>query len=99
MLSDPRALAFAENFAGQWLETRNLDVVRPDPDILEDWDAELRESMKRETAMFFQHVMSQRVVKVLPEESLVLIRGGIPGSRNGLVVVRGATRKSAQKSS
>jgi large subunit ribosomal protein L3 len=44
-------------------------------------------------------VMSQRVVKVLPEESLVLIRGGIPGSRNGLVVVRGATRKSAQKSS
>jgi len=44
-------------------------------------------------------VMSQRVVKVLPEESLVLIRGGIPGARNGLVVVRGATRKSAQKSS
>jgi large subunit ribosomal protein L3 len=44
-------------------------------------------------------VMSQRVVKVLPEESLVLIRGGIPGARNGLVLVRGAARKSAQKSS
>lgn len=59
MLSDPRAAAFAENFAGQWLETRNLDVVRPDPDLFAAWDIELRESMKRETAMFFQHVMSE----------------------------------------
>ncbi len=38
-------------------------------------------------------VLSQRVVKVLPEESLLLIRGGVPGSRNGLVVVRGASRR------
>lgn len=43
-------------------------------------------------------VMSQRVVKLVPEDSLVLIRGGIPGARNGLVIVRGASRKSAQKS-
>jgi len=39
-------------------------------------------------------VLSQRVVKVLPEENLILIRGGIPGSRNGLVLVRGATRRA-----
>jgi large subunit ribosomal protein L3 len=42
-------------------------------------------------------VMSQRIVKVVPEDSLILIRGGIPGSKNGLVLVRGAARKSAQK--
>jgi hypothetical protein len=59
MLADPRALAFAENFAGQWLETRNLDVVRPDPDQFEDWDPELRDAMKRETAMFFQYVLNE----------------------------------------
>lgn len=59
MMADPRAIAFAENFAGQWLETRNLDVVKPDPDLFEAWDVELREAMKRETAMFFQYIMSE----------------------------------------
>ncbi len=38
-------------------------------------------------------VLSQRVVKVIPDESLVLIRGGIPGARNALIVVRGAVKK------
>ena len=39
-------------------------------------------------------VLSQRVIKILAEDNLILIRGGIPGSRNGLVVVRGATRRA-----
>lgn len=38
-------------------------------------------------------VLSQRVVKVIADQNLVLIRGGIPGSRNGLVLVRGAVKK------
>ena len=59
MLADPRASAFAENFAGQWLETRNLDIVKPDPDAFKEWDAELRDAMKRETAMFFEHVLRE----------------------------------------
>ncbi len=59
MLADPRASAFAENFAGQWLETRNLDSVKPDPDLFKEWDAELRDAMKRETAMFFEHVLRE----------------------------------------
>ena len=59
MLTDPRARAFAENFAGQWLETRNLDVVTPDPDTFKEWDAELRDAMKRETVLFFEHVLRE----------------------------------------
>ena len=59
MLADARASAFAENFAGQWLETRNLDIVRPDPDTFKEWDAELRDAMKRETTMFFEHVLRE----------------------------------------
>ena len=59
MIEDPRAAAFAENFAGQWLETRNLDVVRPDPDVFEPWDAELREAMKEETRLLFEHVLRE----------------------------------------
>ena len=31
MLADGRSAALAENFAGQWLELRNLDAVKPDP--------------------------------------------------------------------
>ena len=57
MLADPRASEFAANFAGQWLETRNLDVVKPDPDLFRQWTPELRDAMKAETAMFFEHVL------------------------------------------
>ena len=59
MLADPRASAFAQNFAGQWLETRNLDVVKPDPDKFKEFTPELREAMKAETTMFFEHVLRE----------------------------------------
>ena len=59
MLADPRASAFANNFAGQWLETRNLDIVKPDPDTFKAWDADLRDAMKRETTMFFEYVLRE----------------------------------------
>jgi mono/diheme cytochrome c family protein len=59
MLADPRASAFAANFAGQWLETRNLDVVTPDPDAFKEWNPELREAMKLESTMFFEHVLRE----------------------------------------
>ena len=31
MLADPKSEALVDNFAGQWLELRNLDSIRPDP--------------------------------------------------------------------
>lgn len=40
-------------------------------------------------------IMNQRVVKVLADQDLILIRGGVPGAKNGLVVVRGAAKKPA----
>ena len=49
MLADPRSSALAANFAGQWLETRNLDVVKPDPQKFPEWNPELRDAMKTET--------------------------------------------------
>jgi hypothetical protein len=59
MLADPRAAAFAENFSGQWLETRNLDSMKPDPDKFKEWNVELREAMKTETKMFFEYVLRE----------------------------------------
>jgi hypothetical protein len=41
MLADSRASTLADNFAGQWLEIRNLDSVKPDPDRFPEWNAEL----------------------------------------------------------
>lgn len=42
-------------------------------------------------------IPNQRIAKLVPEENLVLVVGGVPGSRNSLVVVRGAIRKSGGK--
>src|SRR5690606_41646463 len=42
-------------------------------------------------------VLNQKVFKVLPDDGLLLIRGGIPGPRNGLVTVRGAVKRRGGK--
>jgi large subunit ribosomal protein L3 len=44
-------------------------------------------------------VLNQRIVKVLAEERIVLVRGGVPGPRNGWVVVRGAVKKAGGRPS
>jgi len=59
MLADPRSTALPDNFAGQWLEIRNLDVVKPDPQKFPEWGPELRDAMKAETRMFFEYVLRQ----------------------------------------
>ncbi|MCS7025042.1 MAG: DUF1592 domain-containing protein [Bryobacteraceae bacterium] len=59
MLADPRSAALAENFAGQWLETRNLDTVKPDPGKFPEWGPELRDAMKEETRLFFEAMLKE----------------------------------------
>ncbi|MBZ5618897.1 MAG: DUF1592 domain-containing protein [Acidobacteriia bacterium] len=59
LLDDPRSSALADNFAGQWLEIRNLDVVKPDPQRFPDWGPELREAMRTETRMFFDYILRE----------------------------------------
>ena len=59
MLADERSSALAENFAGQWLETRNLDSITPDPKKFPEWGPELRDSMKTETRMFFESILRE----------------------------------------
>jgi hypothetical protein len=59
MLADPKASALATNFAGQWLELRNLDSVSPDPERFPEWDADLREAMRRETSLYFAALVKE----------------------------------------
>lgn len=53
MLTDPKADALADGFAGQWLEYRNLDLVRPDPERFPAWTPQLKTAMQEETRRFF----------------------------------------------
>ncbi|MEM7386342.1 MAG: DUF1592 domain-containing protein [Verrucomicrobiota bacterium] len=53
MLRDPRSQALVDNFAGQWLQVRNMDSVEPDPDKFPEFDEALRGAMKEETLLFF----------------------------------------------
>jgi hypothetical protein len=57
MLRDPRASALVENFAGQWLQFKNIDVVRPDLERFPVFDEGLRQSMRRETELFIEDIV------------------------------------------
>jgi hypothetical protein len=59
MLADPRSSALVENFAGQWLFLRNLQSARPDVEEFPDFDDNLRQAMRRETELLFEHVMRE----------------------------------------
>jgi mono/diheme cytochrome c family protein len=59
MLADAKSSAFADNFAGQWLEVRNLDTVNPDPKKFPEWGPELKEAMRTETRMFFEAMLRE----------------------------------------
>lgn len=57
MLKDPKSHALVENFAGQWLQLRNLRTLSPDTATFKGWDESLRKSMIRESELFFGHVV------------------------------------------
>ncbi|MEO8025085.1 MAG: DUF1592 domain-containing protein [Bryobacteraceae bacterium] len=59
MLRDPKSNALAENFAGQWLELRNLNTIKPDPQRFPSFDEDLRQSMKTETRLFFDFLLRE----------------------------------------
>jgi len=59
MLKDAKSRTLAENFAGQWLQLRNLKTVSPDPKRFPRFNDGLRKSMRTETEMFFAAVLEE----------------------------------------
>jgi Protein of unknown function (DUF1592)/Protein of unknown function (DUF1588)/Protein of unknown function (DUF1587)/Protein of unknown function (DUF1585)/Protein of unknown function (DUF1595)/Cytochrome C oxidase, cbb3-type, subunit III len=59
MLADPRSEALITNFAEQWLFLRNLKSAAPNLDTFPDFDDNLRQSMKRETELFFGSIVNE----------------------------------------
>jgi mono/diheme cytochrome c family protein len=57
MIADPRAGALVSNFAGQWLELRNLQGIQPDPEKFPDFDDNLRRAFRQETELFFESIV------------------------------------------
>ncbi len=57
MLADPKSRALVDNFAGQWMQLRTLDIVSPDEKLFPGFDAPLRAALRRETESLFEHVL------------------------------------------
>ena len=57
MLADPRSDSLVDNFASQWLYLRNLDSLKPDMRLFTDFDDNLRQAMRQETALLFKDVV------------------------------------------
>lgn len=86
MLADPKSQGLVESFAGQWLQTRNLDVMKPDPAVFPVFDESLRAAMKKETQTFFTSLLQEdRSILDLLDSRDAFVNGalarlyGIPG--------------------
>ena len=57
MLADPKSDEFVKNFTGQGLQLRKLGGVARDKTIFPDFDETLRDAMRKESEMFFAHIL------------------------------------------
>ena len=103
MLADPKAEALATNFAGQWLQLRNLRSTAPDKEEFPAFDDNLRRSFHRETELLFDSMIRENrsVVDLLTadytfvDERLARHYGipGVIGSRFRRVAVPADARR------
>jgi hypothetical protein len=59
MLADEKSKAIVDNFAGQWLQLRNVPSWRIDPDKFPSFDDSLRDALRKETENFFAYIMRE----------------------------------------
>ena len=57
MLKDPKSRALTDNFAGQWLQFRDMEILSPDPSIFRGFSDQLRRAMKEETRLCFEYII------------------------------------------
>jgi hypothetical protein len=59
MLADPKAQALVDNFAGQWLRTRQLALAQPSPTQFPTYASDgLAQAMAMETALVFSELLN-----------------------------------------
>ncbi len=57
LLDDPRAEALGTRFASQWFRLQDMEKIHPDALQYPYWDHGLVEAMRRETELFFEHLV------------------------------------------
>src|SRR5262249_48293359 len=67
LLADPRSNALVKNFAGQWLQLRNLNAAIPTQSLFPDFDDDLRQGFRQETELFVESLVreSRSVLELL----------------------------------
>src|SRR5204862_6765902 len=58
MLTDRRSDALVSNFAGQWLQLRSVETVKPDTGIF-SFDEALRQSFMEETTLLVDSIVKE----------------------------------------
>ncbi len=59
MLADERSAELVRNFAGQWLQLRNLDAVEMDWALFPNFDDGVRLGFRRETELFVESILRE----------------------------------------
>jgi hypothetical protein len=56
MIGDWKGGAMTDNFAGQWLQLRDVELVSPDRRRYPEFNSRLASAMKKESQLFFDHI-------------------------------------------
>ena len=103
LLADSRSRALIDNFAGQWLQLRNLDAAYPAVPLFPDFDDSLRQALRQETELFVASILrdDRSALELLTADYTFLnerlaLHYGIPGVRGShfrRVTLRGTARR------
>ncbi len=59
MIGDYRAWSLTEDFAGQWLQLRDIDLASPSERAFPDWKGGIAYAMKKESQTFVDHILRE----------------------------------------
>lgn len=59
MVLDWRGTSLTQDFAGQWLQLRDMDIVSPDSKMFPDFTGRTSYMMKTESQMFFEYILKE----------------------------------------
>ncbi len=79
LLADPKARAFTENFTARWLALHKLGSMPPSPATHRDYYVDnLEPAMRRETQLFFQHLLSENLpIARFLDADFTFVNGGL----------------------
>jgi hypothetical protein len=93
LLQTPASRSFVRNFAGQWLQLRNLDRIAIDTERFPEWNLALREAMKLESYLLFEAVLREdRDVRELLDADFTFLNQEL-AEHYGIEEVQGAEHR------